>query len=94
MRSVSTISITLSEGDEKGQNETGKKIVKGKEINLDNEISLESITGVGATTAQKLRSAGYETIIEVANADPEELSEKSGISNKIARKIIDAANNI
>jgi DNA-binding protein len=93
-RNVSTMSITLSKEAEKVKKEIEKKPEKKKEISLDKETSLESITGVGVTTAQKLRTAGYSTIDKVASADPDELSEKTGISNKISIKIIDAAKNM
>lgn len=94
MRNVSTMSITISKETEKEQKESHKKPEEIKEIRTDKETSLESITGVGTTTAQKLITAGYGTINEVASADPDELSTKTGISNKITVKIIEAAKQI
>lgn len=52
---------------------------------------LSNLPGVGAATAQKLRDAGFETILSVAVASPGELMEASGITESVARKMIQAA---
>jgi len=52
---------------------------------------IEDLPGVGPKTAQKLREAGYDTLIAIAAATPEELAEKVGIGEGVAKKIIEAA---
>ncbi len=58
---------------------------------------LESLDGVGSTTASKLRTAGYTTIEAFAMAPPREIMEKTGIgfntilkTQEAARKMISA----
>ncbi|MDE1761954.1 MAG: DNA repair and recombination protein RadA [Candidatus Micrarchaeota archaeon] len=52
---------------------------------------IEDLPGVGPTTAQKLRDAGFDTLDKVATALAGALSEASGLSADAAKKAIDAA---
>lgn len=52
---------------------------------------LEDLPGIGPTTAEKLRSAGYDNIEKVAASQPYILSELLGISAENAKKAIEAA---
>jgi len=54
-------------------------------------MSLEEIPGVGPSTAEKLRNAGYTTVEEIAVASPLEISAATEISENTAAKIIVAA---
>lgn len=54
-------------------------------------VSLEDIPGVGPSTAEKLRNAGYTTVEEIAIASPLEISAATEISENTAAKIIVAA---
>jgi len=54
-------------------------------------IDLEDLPGVGATTAEKLREAGFSTIEAIAVASPSELSSAVEIGESTAAKIISAA---
>jgi DNA repair protein RadA len=53
--------------------------------------SLTSIPGVGAATAEKLVVAGYDTLMSVAVATPGELVEAAGVTELMARKMIQSA---
>lgn len=53
--------------------------------------SIEDLPGVGPTTAEKLRSAGYTTLEAIAVASPAELVEVAEIGEGTAIKIINAA---
>ena len=55
--------------------------------------ALESLPGVGASTAEKLQEAGYYDLMSLAVASPGELVESVGVSEPVARKIINAARN-
>jgi DNA repair protein RadA len=55
------------------------------------EFTLEDLPGVGPTTAEKLREAGYTDLIELAVASPKDLAEVAGIGEGVAQKIILAA---
>ncbi len=52
---------------------------------------IEDLPGVGPTTAEKLRSAGYTTLEAIAVASPAELVEVAEIGEGTAIKIINAA---
>jgi len=52
---------------------------------------VEDLPGVGAATAEKLRSAGYDNFMKLAVSSPGEVVEVSGVSESVARKIIQAA---
>jgi len=56
---------------------------KKKQIENINELS-----GVGEATLEKLNSAGYYDLMSVATASPSVLSEIAGISESVARKMI------
>ncbi len=66
------------------------------EENIPEEIKEEQFTvndlpGVGPATAEKLGDAGYDTLLSVAVASPSSLGEASGVSDAVARKIIQVA---
>ncbi len=67
--------------------ETPKEKVKKQK----HDIQLEDLPGVGAATAEKLRSTGYDTPIAIAVATPGELVDASGVSEVVARKMINSA---
>jgi len=52
---------------------------------------IASLPGVGPKTAEKLREAGYDSLIKIASASVEELVEATGLGEATARKIIEAA---
>ncbi|RMF91608.1 MAG: DNA repair and recombination protein RadA [Methanobacteriota archaeon] len=54
-------------------------------------ISLEDLPGVGATTAEKLRDAGFREVSSVAAASASELKDAVGIGEAAANRIIMAA---
>ncbi len=53
-------------------------------------LGIGDIKGVGKATAEKLMGAGFETLELIASADADTLSEKTGISAKVAAKIIES----
>jgi len=55
------------------------------------EKQVGDLPGVGAATAAKLEDAGYSTMMSIAVASPGELVDASGVSEAIARKMIQAA---
>ena len=57
------------------------------------EITIIDLPGVGAATAEKLKDAGYDTMLAIAVASPGELVELVGFTEATARKVIQAARN-
>jgi DNA repair protein RadA len=61
-------------------------------MSTDIEIKgINSLPGVGAATAEKLASAGYRDMLAVAVASPGQLVDSTGVSEAVARKMINAA---
>jgi len=58
---------------------------------LMSDIDIEELPGVGPATAEKLRDAGYTTIIEIATLSPAVLAETAEMGASSAAKIIAAA---
>lgn len=54
-------------------------------------LELEDIPGVGPSTAEKLREAGFVSVESIATASPLELSETAEIAESTAKKMIKAA---
>jgi DNA repair protein RadA len=55
------------------------------------KMNLEELPGVGSTTAEKLRIAGYKEMSSVAAASASELKDAAGIGESAANRIILAA---
>ncbi len=89
-RMVSTIEITLTR-----VLHTKNKVEKGHEKTESaiptKPAELTSITGIGATRVEKLKSCGVNTVQDLANIGPKELAEKLQISPKRVSKWIDEA---
>jgi DNA repair protein RadA len=54
-------------------------------------LELEDLPGVGPTTAEKLREAGFITVESIATASPAELAETAEIGESVAKKMIKSA---
>jgi DNA repair protein RadA len=57
------------------------------------KITMNDLPGVGAATAEKLKEAGFTTVLSVAVASPGEMTEAAGVTESAARKMINAARN-
>ena len=57
------------------------------------EIDILDLPGVGAATAEKLKSFGFTTLMSIAVASPGQLMEVSGLTESAARKTIHFARN-
>ncbi|HYD03010.1 MAG TPA: DNA repair and recombination protein RadA [Alphaproteobacteria bacterium] len=62
-----------------------------KNVQKTKEMSVTSLPGVGAATAEKLSLAGFDTLLAIAVATVGEIVEASGVSEIVARKIIQAS---
>ncbi len=55
------------------------------------KVSVTDLPGVGAATAEKLEQAGYRDLLSVAVATIGELVEAAGVTEAVARKMVNAA---
>jgi DNA repair protein RadA len=62
-----------------------------QEETQEEELSIRDLPGVGPATAEKLEESGFDTLIAIAVASPSSLAEASGVSDTVARKIIQFA---
>ncbi|MBI1972492.1 DNA repair and recombination protein RadA [Candidatus Woesearchaeota archaeon] len=53
--------------------------------------SIETLPGVGAATAEKLREAGFDNLMSLAVASPAELVEVCAVGESVAKRIINIA---
>ena len=89
-RNVSTIEITLTRVPPV-KKEVGKGSEKTESAIPIQPTELTSIEGIGVKRAEKLKSCGVNSVQDLANFDPKELSEKLQISEKRVSKWIDEA---
>ena len=57
-------------------------------------VDVSKISGVGAVTEEKLKSAGYDTVSKVLNSEPSELALKTRLTMAQVEKIMAAAKEI
>jgi DNA repair protein RadA len=62
--------------------------------NVEQKADITSLPGVGAATAEKLRESGFESIMAIAVATPGLIVDASGVSECVARKMINAARQV
>jgi DNA-binding protein len=89
-RNVSTMEITLA-STPSAKKEGEKKRQKTESAASIPPAELTSIKGIGAKSAERLKSCGVNSVQDLANFDPKELPEKLQISEKKVSKWIDEA---
>ncbi|MFH1511321.1 MAG: DNA repair and recombination protein RadA [Candidatus Woesearchaeota archaeon] len=57
----------------------------------DKGVDMQDLPGVGESTAEKLKEAGFNSVMSIAVASPGELSEAAGVTEAAARKMINFA---
>ncbi len=62
-----------------------------QDITVTRASELLQLPGVGAATAEKLASTGFDTLLSIAVATPGEIVETAGVTEQVARKIIQVA---
>jgi DNA repair protein RadA len=67
------------------------ELPRGEMAMTGNGNEIEDLPGVGPTTADKLKEAGYITIESIATASPAELAEVAEISEAVAKKLVKVA---
>jgi cold shock CspA family protein len=55
------------------------------------DLGIGDIKGVGKATEEKLRKAGFDTVESLASVDADAVSEKTGMSAKVAAKVVASA---
>jgi DNA-binding protein len=92
-RMVSTIEITLTRVPP-AKKEVGEGSEKTESAIPIQPTELTSIEGIGVNRAEKLKSCGVNSVQDLANFDPKELSEKLQVSEKRVSKWIDEAKKV
>jgi len=92
-RMVSTIEITLTRVPPV-EKEIGEGSEKTESVIPIHPPELTSIEGIGVRRAEKLKSCGVNSVQDLANFDPKELSEKLQVSEKRVSKWIDEAKKV
>jgi len=89
-RNVSTMEITLTRVPAL-EKEVGRGSEKTESPTPVSPTDLTSIGGIGDKRVEKLKAHGVNSVQELANSDPRELSEKLQISKKRVSRWIDEA---
>lgn len=86
-------SVDGNEEEPQQEDEEEEKTVSDATVHdiLDKQFDIEHLPGVGATTARKMREAGYKDAMGIATSSPVGLAEVCEIGEATARKIIEAA---
>ncbi|NQU98112.1 DNA repair and recombination protein RadA [Candidatus Woesearchaeota archaeon] len=73
--------------------EAQEKVIIKKEVKITpkKEKTIENLPGVGAATAEKLKLVGYDNLMSVAVSTPGQLVNAVGVSELVARKMIQSA---
>ncbi|MBD3406407.1 MAG: hypothetical protein GF411_09875 [Candidatus Lokiarchaeota archaeon] len=78
--------------EKKSPKKKKKKVVRRVRRKKKKKLTLEDISGIGPSTVESLKAAGYESVLDVAKANPDKLAEEvDGIGNATAIKIIEEA---
>lgn len=59
-----------------------------------NSADITALPGIGPATADKLRESGFDSVMSIAVATPGLLVDASGVSESVARKMINAARQV
>ncbi len=81
----------INENIEESNKDIEETNIVEEENLVEENFTINDLPGVGPATAEKLQDAGYDTLLSVAVASPSKLGEASGVSDAIARKIIQVA---
>ena len=81
----------INENIEESNEDIEETNIVEEESSVEENFTINDLPGVGPATAEKLKDAGYDTLLSVAVASPSKLGEASGVSDAIARKIIQVA---
>ena len=68
-----------------------ENVVDQENTEQNKQVGVINIPGVGSATADKLISNGYDTLLSIAVATPRELVQLAGVTEVIARKMIQFA---
>ncbi len=85
----SDVGVSAPVSVEKEKCSKARKVSKEPE----KEVEIYDLPGVGAATAERLKEAGYDGVMSIAVASLGKLVEDSGVSESVARKMIQAARN-
>lgn len=80
----------LKENEEFEHNEDDN-MANGNVEMSKNELSLRDLPGVGDATAEKLIASGYDSLMSIAVASPDEIVDATGLGESVARRMISAA---
>ncbi len=77
------------------QQEVNEPVIEEPQVELEQQVldqpKIQDLPGVGAATAEKLEQAGYRDMMSIAVATLGELCETAGVSESVARKMVNAA---
>jgi len=82
------MTMSKEKKEEKKEEVKEEKKESKKETEEKKELTINDLPGVGASTAEKLREAGYDNLISLAVLTPGQIVQAAGMGEASARKII------
>lgn len=90
-REIEQENIEAAEAAGEGTEEAAEAEKSKRKTKMTKEMGVTDLPGVGAATAEKLAAAGYDDLMSIAVCTPGEIVDAAGVSEAVARKIINAA---
>nr|AQS34648.1 hypothetical protein [uncultured archaeon]AQS34803.1 hypothetical protein [uncultured archaeon] len=81
----------MNEEDVREMKEVDEEVADEDAAKPKNISKVEDLPGVGAATAEKLKLSGFDSLMAIAVATPGELIDASGVTESVARKIINVS---
>ena len=81
----------MNEEEVREMKEVDEEVADEDAAKPKNISKVEDLPGVGAATAEKLKLSGFDSLMAIAVATPGELIDASGVTESVARKIINVS---
>ena len=94
MKKQHTVTEEITENIPEEQPMVDVEISQPEQTKRKTDSDITALPGIGPATAEKLKESGFENVMSIAVATPGLLVDASGVSESVARKMINAARQV